>query len=410
MTIEEIINLLITHIDGKISAFVKEEDDVNFNNQLIGLLQLRSSLMGTVGSGEGGGETTTQQIITSINSSEKLDEIKTLLATIQGVTGSDIEGGDLPTLQLSSNEAYEKLFEISETLGRYFSAVAPSDTGDDGLHTFIGLFKRLLSVKLPNAVNNRIPTISNDGIKFITTIDLNAINNSEIFYTLDTSTRNSNCFLIQAEGTIYESILLIGSDYTPPNANRSILNRFSFLNFDVSDGFIDKDFYIASCPYRYLHLSQLPNIAHGTDAKIKIYEITSEFANGFYALSSDRTIRDILSLLGSIYQNRLPLLKNNSIPVIPYRPDIIETPVLRNSYSIGSNVTAVGGLLTRTKALITNTGQNPVYVDVAPGLTTSSYAFLINPKNTITDQNHTGIYYFRCEAGLTTNIEIREWQ
>lgn len=126
--------------------------------------------------------------------------------------------------------------------------------------------------------------------------------------------------------------------------------------------------------------------------------------------TTDTGIFSVISLFKRLLADKLPDVIGSSIPVIPYRPNIIEVPVIRTNLSVGSTVTTKSSLLTRTKALITNTGQNPVYVDVSPGLTISSYAFLINPKNTITDQNHTGIYYFRCAADQPTTVEIREWQ
>lgn len=93
-----------------------------------------------------------------------------------------------------------------------------------------------------------------------------------------------------------------------------------------------------------------------------------------------------------------------------YRPDVVANPPVKSTLNIGGTITERAALLTRTKILITNVGANPVYVDVSPGVTTASYAFILNPQETMVDTFHPGLYYFRCATGLTTTVELREWQ
>lgn len=248
----------------------------------------------------------------------------------------------------------------------------------------------------------------NESIKLITTINLDSVGNNANLYTLDTSTRNSNCFLVDtSEAQINASIHLKGKSILSEPGN--FLLHFSPDNFAItSDTLVSDSYYITTCNFPFFHISNV-DISNNAGL-IKVYEIPTEFANTFYFFGIYNQQASINQFLSSITNGRLPLLINGSIPTINYRPNVVSTPPVKSTLNIGDTITSRAGSAARTKILITNAGTNPVYVDVSPGVTTTSYGFILNPGDTMTDTFHTGLYYFRCATGLTTNVELREWQ
>lgn len=128
------------------------------------------------------------------------------------------------------------------------------------------------------------------------------------------------------------------------------------------------------------------------------------------AAPTDNSDVAIISLLKRLLSIKLPDTINGSIPTINYRPNVVSSPPVKSTLNIGDTITSRTGSAARTKILITNSGTNTVFVDVSPGVTTTSYGFILNPGDTMTDTFHTGLYYFRCASGLTTTVELREWQ
>ena len=365
--------------------------DASGNKRTI-LVNADGSLVTTGGSGGGGGGgATAAEIKTAIETATNLDGVEGSLGGINGLTEgiSDAIGtsSDLKVFDANADATLMSLIKgqlgwledilnvlntnnvlfnrVDEALGTSDSSVASSDTGTFSL---IQLIKRLLSVKLPDAISGKIPVTSINYLSGFTTVDRTT---TGTFY----------------EGVIPQSkslVFQVTGDFTATNiiTQSRIGSTFDYETIDIYS--VKKRDWVSSVTEAGIYV--VPNNAEA----IKI-ELTAIFTG---TVSFDYILRD-----------------DN---LISYKQTLKQSYFDSSTVNVSSSSGATFYVPTTNikKVVFTNNSTNTVFFDFTSSVSSSNFIFKLEPGDTFIDEGENinkDATYFAVANTATSAVRVARW-
>jgi hypothetical protein len=320
----------------------KVYDELDDSEKIEALLIINGNSSG--GGSGGSGDATNAGIKTAIETATNISDVDAILVAITS----------------SINETSGSLAVLTDTIGLNDDLTASSDTG---ISTLTGLIKRLLSVKLPDLIDNQLPVnLSSDNsdlFELVDTIVLQNVIENEVVISIPS---NSNFYLFEVNTNLEINGYGTNVSHTIYDTNSPTfffypINIYDILtkNFtgDSYFPYYELGYFIVSTDAPILEFySHLPFTGSVTDT-VKIYKANNKFISNLINFKILETSNQQTAILGGINSSNLAISNN-----------------LKNTFN-GDSGTVIGRLMEVNNKLPSLTTDNKIPVNPSVSFTIS---------------------------------------